>query len=142
MNPDPSTTRGVPGVLRCGISQYVGRGEYSGFVDGKNELGMSNALSIFELAKLEKAADLQSVLLLTLMYRLMQFITNPATRTQRKYLILDEVWALLKHDSAAAFLEEAARALARVPVLRDLHEPANERFQIGGGTGDQEQLRE
>ena len=57
--------------------------------------------------------DLQSVLLLTLMYRLMAFITNPEAITQRKYLILDEVWALLKHDSAAAFLEEAARALAR-----------------------------
>ncbi|MDE0205774.1 MAG: hypothetical protein OXP66_07095, partial [Candidatus Tectomicrobia bacterium] len=67
----------------------------------------------FELAKLDKAKDLQSVLLLTLMYRLMQFITNDAARTQRKYLILDEAWALLKQESAAAFLEEAARALAR-----------------------------
>ena len=105
--------RGLAGTIALRISQYIGRGEYSGFVDGKNELSLSNTLSIFELAKLEKAADLQSVLLLTLMYRLMQFITNPAARTQRKYLILDEVWALLKHDSAAAFLEEAARALAR-----------------------------
>ena len=43
----------------------------------------------------------------------MQVVTDPAARRQRKYLILDEVWALLKHDSAAAFLEEAARALAR-----------------------------
>ena len=105
--------QGRAGAIALRISQYVGKGEYAGFVDGKNKLKMSNALSIFELAKLEKAADLQSVLLLTLMYRLMQFITNPATRTQRKYLILDEVWALLKHDSAAGFLEEAARALAR-----------------------------
>ena len=41
--------------------------------------------------------------------------SSPTRRraSQRKYLILDEVWALLKHDSAAAFLEEAARALAR-----------------------------
>ena len=53
------------------------------------------------------------MLLLTLMYRLMQYVTNPQARQQRKYLILDEAWALLKQDSAAAFLEEAARALAR-----------------------------
>lgn len=96
------------------MAQYVAPdGEYAGFLDGKNQLSMKNPLTIFELAKLERATDLQSVLLLTLMYRLMAFITNPAAITQRKYLILDEVWALLKHDSAAAFLEEAARALAR-----------------------------
>ena len=105
--------QGRAGNIALRISQYVGSGEYSGFVDGKNELSMVNPLTVFELAKLEKAADLQSVLLLTLMYRLMQFITNPQARTQRKYFILDEVWALLKHDSAAACLEEAARALAR-----------------------------
>ena len=80
---------------------------------GKNDLRLNNNLAVFELAKLDKAKDLQSVLLLTLMYRLMQVITNDAARTQRKYLILDEAWALLKQESAAAFLEEAARALAR-----------------------------
>ena len=105
--------RGKAGSIALRMSQYVGDGEYSGFLDGRNELNMTNPLTIFELAKLDKAVDLQSVLLLTLMYRLMAFITNPEAITQRKYLILDEVWALLKHDSAAAFLEEAARALAR-----------------------------
>ena len=105
--------RGKAGSIALRMSQYVGDGEYSGFLDGRNELNMTNPLTIFELAKLDKAVDLQSVLLLTLMYRLMAFITNPRAITQRKYLILDEVWALLKHDSAAAFLEEAARALAR-----------------------------
>ena len=95
------------------VSQFVGRGEYAGFIDGVNELNLRNSLTIFELAKLGDAPDLQSVLLLTLMYRLMQFVTDPEARTRRKYLILDEVWALLKHATAAAFLEEAARALAR-----------------------------
>ena len=95
------------------IAQYVGKGMYAGFMDGKNELDMTNNLTVFELAGLDKAKDLQSVLLLTLMYRLMQYITNPDARQQRKYLILDEAWALLKQESAAAFLEEAARALAR-----------------------------
>ena len=112
LNP-PFDDQGKAGQIALRIAQYVGRGEYAGFVDGRNELKLTNKLTVFELAKLEQAKDLQSVLLLTLMYRLMQFITNPAVRTQRKYLILDEAWALLKHDSAAAFLEEAARALAR-----------------------------
>ena len=103
--------RGKSIALR--IAQYVGRGMYAGFVDGKNELDMTNNLTVFELAGLDKAKDLQSVLLLTLMYRLMKYITNPQAREQRKYLILDEAWALLKQESAAAFLEEAARALAR-----------------------------
>ena len=104
---------GRAAAIALRIAQYVGKGEYAGFVDGRNELRLSNSLAVFELAKLDKAKDLQSVLLLTLMYRLMQVVTDPAARQQRKYLILDEVWALLKHDSAAAFLEEAARALAR-----------------------------
>ncbi len=133
--------QGRAGSIALRISQYVGRGEYSGFVDGKNELRMSSALSIFELAKLEKATDLQSVLLLTLMYRLMQFITEPGARRQRKYLILDEVWALLRHASAAAFLEEAARALARFRCcaifisqqLSDFHSAASQAIKNNAG---------
>ena len=109
----PFEDEGRAAAIALRIAQYVGKGEYAGFVDGRNELRLSNSLAVFELAKLDKAKDLQSVLLLTLMYRLMQVVTDPMARQQRKYLILDEVWALLKHDSAAAFLEEAARALAR-----------------------------
>ena len=109
----PFEDQGRAGLIALRIAQYVGKGEYAGFVDGKNELNLSNNLGVFELAGLDKAKDLQSVLLLTLMYRLMQYVTNPHARQQRKYLILDEAWALLKQASAAAFLEEAARALAR-----------------------------
>ena len=133
--------QGRAGGIALRISQYIGSGEYSGFVDGGNELSMTNPLTIFELARLEKAVDLQSVLLLTLMYRLMQFITNPEARRQRKYLILDEVWALLKHDSAAAFLEEAARALARFRCcaifmsqqLSDFHSAASQAIKNNSG---------
>ena len=109
----PFEDEGIGRGIALRIAQYVGKGEYAGFVDGKNELDMSNNLTVFELAGLDKAKDLQSVLLLSLMYRLMKYITNPDARQQRKYLILDEAWALLKQESAAAFLEEAARALAR-----------------------------
>ena len=132
---------GRAGSIALRMSQFVGDGEYSGFMDGKNKLTMTNPLTIFELAKLEKAVDLQSVLLLTLMYRLMQFITDPSAITQRKYLILDEVWALLKHDSAAAFLEEAARALARFRCsaifmsqqLSDFNSPASQAIKNNAG---------
>ena len=109
----PFEDEGLGRRIALRLAQYVGKGEYAGFVDGKNELNLTNNLAVFELAGLDKAKDLQSVLLLTLMYRLMQYITNPQARQQRKYLILDEAWALLKQESAAAFLEEAARALAR-----------------------------
>ena len=109
----PFEDEGIGKGIALRLAQYVGKGEYAGFVDGKNELDLTNNLTVFELAGLDKAKDLQSVLLLTLMYRLMQYITNPEARQQRKYLILDEAWALLKQESAAAFLEEAARALAR-----------------------------
>ena len=109
----PFEDEGIGRSIALRIAQYVGKGEYAGFVDGKNQLDMTNNLTVFELAGLDKAKDLQSVLLLSLMYRLMKYITNPDARQQRKYLILDEAWALLKQESAAAFLEEAARALAR-----------------------------
>ena len=140
LNP-PFEDQGKASQIALRIGQYIGRGEYAGFVDGKNELKLTNKLTVFELAKLEQAKDLQSVLLLTLMYRLMQFITNPAARTQRKYLILDEAWALLKHDSAAAFLEEAARALARFRCcamfmsqqLSDFNSPAAQAIKNNSG---------
>ena len=109
----PFEDEGIGRRIALRIAQYVGKGAYAGFVDGKNELDMSNNLTVFELAGLDKAKDLQSVLLLCLMYRLMKYITDPDAREQRKYLILDEAWALLKQESAAQFLEEAARALAR-----------------------------
>ena len=109
----PFEDEGIGRGIALRIAQYVGKGEYAGFVDGRNQLDMTNNLTVFELAGLDKAKDLQSVLLLSLMYRLMKYITNPDARQQRKYLILDEAWALLKQESAAAFLEEAARALAR-----------------------------
>ena len=109
----PFEDEGIGRGIALRIAQYVGKGEYAGFVDGRNQLDMTNNLTVFELAGLDKAKDLQSVLLLSLMYRLMKYITNPNARQQRKYLILDEAWALLKQESAAAFLEEAARALAR-----------------------------
>ena len=109
----PFEDDGHGATIALRLAQYLGSGEYAGFIDGQNEVDLSGNLTVFELAKLDKAKDLQSVLLLTLMYRLMQHVTNPLARTQRKYFILDEVWALLRHDSAAAFLEEAARALAR-----------------------------
>jgi len=109
----PFEDEGIGRGIALRIAQYVGKGEYAGFVDGRNQLDMTNNLTVFELAGLDKAKDLQSVLLLSLMYRLMKYITNPDARQRRKYLILDEAWALLKQESAAAFLEEAARALAR-----------------------------
>ena len=109
----PFEDEGIGKGIALRLAQYVGKGAYAGFVDGKNQLDMTNNLTVFELAGLDKAKDLQSVLLLCLMYRLMKTITNPDARLQRKYLILDEAWALLKQESAAAFLEEAARALAR-----------------------------
>ena len=73
----PFEDEGIGRGIALRIAQYVGKGEYAGFVDGRNELDMTNNLTVFELAGLDKAKDLQSVLLLTLMYRLMQYITNP-----------------------------------------------------------------
>ena len=73
----PFEDEGIGRSIALRIAQYVGKGEYAGFVDGKNELDMTNNLTVFELAGLDKAKDLQSVLLLSLMYRLMKYITNP-----------------------------------------------------------------
>ena len=137
----PFEDEGRAAGIALRIAQYAGKGEYAGFMDGRNELGLGNSLTVFELARLDKAKDLQSVLLLTLMYRLMQVVTDPNARQQRKYLILDEVWALLKHDSAAAFLEEAARALARFRCcaifmsqqLSDFHSAAAQAIKNNSG---------
>ena len=72
----PFEDEGIGRGIARRISQYVGKGEYAGFVDGRNALDITNDLTVFELAGLDKAKDLQSVLVLTLMYRLLQRFTN------------------------------------------------------------------
>ena len=62
------------------------------------------------------------MLLLTLMYRLMQYITNPNARQQRKYLILDEAWALLITGERSGLPRRGCESFGALPVLRHVHD--------------------
>ena len=54
----PFEDEGIGRGIALRLSQYVGKGAYAGFVNGKNELDLTNNLTVFELAGLDKAKDL------------------------------------------------------------------------------------
>ena len=109
----PFDDEGIGRTIALRLEHYVGQGKYAGFVNGNNELVMSNNLTVFELDGLEEAEDLRSVVLLTLMYRLMEHFCNPNAGPQIKYLIVDGTWASLKDEGAVAFMEELTRGMNR-----------------------------
>ena len=108
----------------------------------KRSAPSNNNLAVFELAKLDKAKDLQSVLLLTLMYRLMQVITNDAARTQRKVPDPRRGVGPAEAGERRGLPGRGGQGAGAVPVLRHLHVAATLRLRLGGGAGDQEQQRQ
>jgi hypothetical protein len=113
-SPHDARSRRLGRELARKLTLFAGRGAYSGFIDGKNTLTLDTALTVVELSKLKGAPDLQGVLLLSLMHLLSIFYESPARVHQPKYLIADETWALLKHESTADVMEEIARTYRKL----------------------------
>ena len=138
----PFEDDGRAAAIALRIAQYVGKGEYAGFVDGRNALRLSNRLAVFELAKLDKAKDLQSVLLLTLMYRLMQVVTDPGGAPAAQVSHPRRSMGAAQARQRRRLPGGSGAGAGPVPVLRHLHVAAALRLQLGGGAGDQEQQRQ
>ncbi len=113
-SPNDARSRRLGRELARKLTLYAGRGAYAGFTDGTNALTLDTALTVVELSQLKKAPDLQAVLLLSLMHLLSIFYEAPARLHQRKFLIADETWALLKHESTADVMEEIGRTYRKL----------------------------
>ncbi|MBN4071820.1 TraC family protein [bacterium AH-315-F18] len=99
--------------LAIRLGSFYGEGQYAGFFDGPNQVDFSNPMTVFELAEIGSDKELSTVLLLVLMYRITNFVQDPAMRGKQKYLLLDEAWTFLKSENTAGFLENAYRTFRK-----------------------------
>jgi hypothetical protein len=105
---------GLGARLARKLGPFYGEGPYAGFFDGPNTFALDQALTVVELARLREAPDLQAALMFVLMHQLTVFFADPVRQGQRKYLVSDEAWALLRHDASARVLEEIARTFRKL----------------------------
>ncbi|MDX8377475.1 MAG: type IV secretion system protein TraC [Mariprofundales bacterium] len=90
------------------LMPYTARGMYSHFFEGKANLKFNNELIVLELEELKSKKDLQSVVLLIVMYQIQQamYLGN---RSQRKICVIDEAWDLMSGGGTAEFIERGYR---------------------------------
>ena len=90
--------------LALRLVPFTRAGQYGEFFDGPNELSSCGRFVAFELAQLSRYPDLQLVVLLNIMFFITNFVSEPSVVAERKFLIIDEAWQLLKMSNTADFI--------------------------------------
>ena len=75
---------------------------------GTETPALDRALTVFELAELKGRGDLQSAVLMLVVFLATQRMYH-GPRTRAKAIVIDEAWDLLSGEDSRAFLEGAAR---------------------------------
>lgn len=93
------------------LFMWTGSRPYGKLLDGKGALRSDAPICTFDLKELSNYPDLQSVMILILT----DFILNQVEQDKenKKRIILDEAWQLLKSNAAAGFMEYCARTLRK-----------------------------
>lgn len=99
-----------PQIRELGVQlyPYTEAGSYGKFFNGRANVNFNSNFVVLELEELKSRKDLQSVVMLLLMYR----ITNEmyaGKRGQRQLVIIDEAWDLMGSGSAGDFIEAGYR---------------------------------
>lgn len=117
--------KGLSGSADNGLPMEMGRrlalrlvpftkeGQYGQFFDGPNELSSCGRFTVFELAQLSRYPDLQLVVLLNIMFFITNFISESDVVAERKFLIIDEAWQLLKMANTADFIANAFKTFRK-----------------------------
>jgi conjugal transfer ATP-binding protein TraC len=99
--------------LALRLTPFTRTGQYGKFFDGPNELSGCGRFTVFELAQLSRYPDLQLVVLLNIMFFITNFVSEPAVVAERKFLIIDEAWQLLKMSNTADFIANAFKTFRK-----------------------------
>jgi conjugal transfer ATP-binding protein TraC len=93
------------------LYMWTGNRPYGKLLDGMGSLRTDAPVCTFDLKGLSNYPDLQSVMILILT----DFILNQVEqdKVNKKRIILDEAWQLLKSNAAAGFMEYCARTLRK-----------------------------
>ena len=90
------------------LRPYTSSGAYGRYFSGAKKQAMRSDFIVLELDSLNGTADLQSVVLLSLIQKITQAMYH-GERDRYKLCIIDEAWRLLGHSQAGAFIEEGYR---------------------------------
>ncbi len=91
------------------LSKFSKGGQYEKYFEGKCNIQLDNDFIAFEMAELKDKKDLQSVVLLVLMFIISKQMYY-GNRKQKTALIIDEAWDLLQGGgSIGSFIEGFAR---------------------------------
>jgi conjugal transfer ATP-binding protein TraC len=88
------------------LRSYSEGGRYAGYFNGKATVNIKSDLSVFELSDLEHNQDLQTSVLLTVIFLV---YSKMRSRERRMSLIIDEAWKLLPHPAIRDFIDGIAR---------------------------------
>lgn len=100
-------------TLALRLTPFTKKGPYGQFFDGQNQFEIKGRFTVFELANLSAYPDLQVAVLLNLMFYMTNFVSLPELKPQRKYLLIDEAWSLLKVKNTADFITNAFKTFRK-----------------------------
>ena len=110
--PDPTMAIDVPDArlldLAVQLEPYAKDGTYGRYFHGASTIDFFKNFIVLELEGLKSRKDLQSVILLCLIFRITKDLSGGDLQT-RKMVVIDEAWDLLSHRYAAGFIENGYR---------------------------------
>ncbi len=93
------------------LFMWTGKRPYGKILDGKGSLRTDAPICTFDLKGLSNYPDLQSVMILILTDYILGQVESD--KVNKKRIILDEAWQLLKSNAAANFMEYCVRTLRK-----------------------------
>lgn len=93
------------------LFMWTGSRPYGKLLDGMGSLRTDATICTFDLKGLSNYPDLQSVMILILTDFILSQVEQD--KVNKKRIILDEAWQLLKSNAAAGFMEYCARTLRK-----------------------------
>jgi conjugal transfer ATP-binding protein TraC len=93
--------------LAAMLQPFTREGVYGRYFEGPATIDFSNDFVVLELEELKAKKDLQSVVLLIVLYRITREMYF--SRERKKIVIIDEAWDLMNGGSTAEFIEAGYR---------------------------------
>ena len=112
--PDDIEAQRLGKELARKLSPYYSRGIYAGVLDGVNTFRLDQRLTVIELSELDKAPDLQAIILFAVMHLLTQFYAAPERLHTKKYFVAEESWSLLRHPKTAEVMDTIVRTYRKL----------------------------
>ena len=119
------------------INPFTTKGSYGQVFNGDDPITFNNRFTVLELEELNGMPQLRQVVLLQLIFQIQQAIFLSRKSGQKKLVMIDEAWDLLKEGHTAKFMEAAYRkfrkydasAIIATQSVADLYNAADN--QIG-----------